>query len=362
MRSWILAYTLALASLLAVGWPPRARVDRPRCGLPSAGVEQGQSVLQATTSLPWIMPGDMREAWIGKLGGKASWRGNRLEVRVPAAAPARPSRFRLVQVADVAPPGREPLMEQFLKEMAALRPDAVLVTGDLAYAESPEWYDYLQRWITAMEVKGIPVVLVPGNHERKGWPEYLRHFGVTDYTRVDLGPLRILSLDSVHGRDQLTPSQWLWLRAELEDLDGRIPVIQLHHPVFPAGEAIHGEAGGSGGSLKAFQKQLVRLCVEKKVAATLSGHWHSDAVFDSSGRLRDDAADFEGPKFIVTTALGNELRRVTRWPLSYYGYRILDFEGGRLVRYTHGTDGQGRPQPIASTPLGLPAGLREFPR
>jgi hypothetical protein len=112
----------------------------------------------------------------------------------------------------------------------------------------------------------------------------------------------------------------------------------------------------------AYQKPLVALCVDKKVAAILSGHWHSDAVFDAAGRLRDDTPDFEGPKFIVTTALGNELRRVTRWPHTYYGYRILEFEGGRLVRYTHGSDDQGRPLPIASTPLGLPPGLREFPR
>jgi len=362
MRAWILAYALALASILAVGWPPRARVDRPRTGLPLSVEADGSAHLQATTSLPWVMPADIRDSWVKTMGGAPAWRGNRLDVKVPSALPARPGRFRLVQVADVAPPGREALMSQFLREMEELKPDAVLVTGDLAYAETPEWYGYLQDWIRRLELMSIPVVLVPGNHERKGWPEYLRHFGATTTHRVDLGPLRILSLDSAHGRDRLTPSQWLWLKEELEGAGGRVPVIQLHHPVFPAGQATHGEAGGSGGSLKGFQKALVRLCVEKMVAAVLSGHWHSDAVFDSAGRLRDDRADFDGPKFIVTTALGNELRRVTRWPRSYYGYRILDFEGGRLLRYTHGADASGRPAPIASTPLALPSGLREFPR
>lgn len=356
MRAWLLACALALASLLAVGWPPRARIDRPRSGLPASGA------LQATTSLPWVLPAEVRAAWIGARGGVPSWRGNRLEVRAPQPAPDPRRAWRLVQVADVAPPGREALMAQFLREMEALRPDAVLVTGDLAYAETPEWYGYLLRWVRSLEVLGIPVVVVPGNHERKGWPEYLRHFGWTTTHRTDLGPLRILSLDSAHGRDQLTPSQWLWLQGELEDAGGRTVVLQVHHPVFPAGEAVHGEAGGSGGSLHGFQPRLVRLCVARGVAAVLSGHWHADAVFDAAGRLRDDRADFEGPKFIVTTALGNELRRVTRWPGSHYGYRVLDFEAGRLVRYTHGSDAGGRPLPIASTPLGLPPGLREFPR
>ncbi len=362
MRAWILPYGLALLSLVAMGWPPAARVDRPRFGLPVAGHEAGRSRLQATTTLPWVLPSEIRGSWVRTLGGTPSWKGNRLAVEVPSPTPVRRDRFRIVQVADVAPPGREALMGQFLREMEILKPDAVLVSGDLAYAETPAWYAYVQGWVRSIEVLGIPVVLVPGNHERKGWPEYLRHFGSTTSHRVDLGPLRIISLDSAHGRDQLTPSQWLWLRSELADTGGRTPILQLHHPVFPAGSATQGEAGGSGGSLHGFQKQLVRLCVEKKVAAVLSGHWHSDAVFDSTGRLRDDTAEFEGPKFIVTTALGNELRRVTRWPESYYGYRILDFEGGRLVRYTHGSDPDGRPRPIASTPLGLPPGLREFPR
>jgi hypothetical protein len=362
MKRWILAYALALGCLLAVGWPPRARVERPRTGVPAEVDARGFTRLQASTSLPWVMPAEMRGSWVKAMGGIPEWRGNRLEVKIATPIPGRRGGFRLVQVADVAPPGREALMAQFLREMEALKPDAILITGDLAYAETPEWYGYLQGWIRSLEVQGTPVVLVPGNHERKGWPEYLRHFGPATSHRVDLGPLCILSLDSAHGRDQLTPSQWLWLEKELQDTGGRTPLIQLHHPVFPAGGAIHGEAGGSGGSLKGFQKRLVSLCVEKHVAAVLSGHWHSDAVFDATGALRDDRTDFEGPKFIVTTALGNELRRVTRWPKSYYGYRILDFEGGRLVRYTHGLDAEGRPQPIASTPLGLPAELREFPR
>lgn len=363
MNRWTLACILSAASLLAVGWPPRARVDRPRTGLPLADSAGSPRRLEATTSLPFVLPEEVRAAWASRPGAKVSWSWNRLTVELPSAAP-KPlkGKLRLVFAADLAPPDRAALLDQFILEMEALRPDAVLLGGDLTYHESEAWYAQVRERMRRLELAGIPVVVAAGNHERKGWPLFLKHFGHRPTHRVDLGGLAVLTLDSAHGRDQLTPSQFRWLDAQLHNLGGRTAVIQLHHPVFPAGAATLGEAGGSGGSLQGFRKQFVRLCAENDVAAVLSGHWHADAVFDAEGRLRDDTAEFPGTKFIVTTALANELRRVTRWPIVRYGYRVLEFEDGKLRRYTHGDDAGGRPQPVASTPLGLPAGIREFPR
>jgi 3',5'-cyclic AMP phosphodiesterase CpdA len=169
---------------------------------------------------------------------------------------------------------------------------------------------------------------------------------------VDLGPFAILSLDSAHGRDRLTPSQFHWFRDQLDSLKGRVPLVQLHHPIFPPGEAILGDGEKSGGPLFGYRDAFVRLCLERQVPIVLTGHWHQDAVFDAMGRFRDDTADFPGTKFVVTTALGDALRRVTRWPQRYHGYRILVFEQGRLVKYTQDLPGQPSPTPIASTPAG----------
>jgi UDP-2,3-diacylglucosamine pyrophosphatase LpxH len=363
MNRWTLACLLSAASILAVGWPPRARVDRPRTGLPLADSVGSPRRLEATTSLPFLLPDEVRSAWVLRPGARTTWNWNRLSVELPAEAPkARQGTLRLVFAADLAPPHRVALLDQFIKEMEALKPDAVLFGGDLTYEETDGWYAQVRERMRRLEVAGIPVIVAAGNHERKGWPLFLRHFGHHPTHRVDLGGVCILTLDSAHGRDQLTPSQFRWLKAQLEDLDGRTPLIQFHHPVFPAGAAMLGEAGGSGGSLQGFQAAFVRLCVDKGVAAVLSGHWHSDAVFDREGRLRDDTADFAGPKYIVTTALGTELRQVTRWPKVRYGYRILEFANGKLLRYTHGADAQGHSNPVESTPLGLPTGLAEFPR
>jgi hypothetical protein len=318
--------------------------------------------MEATTSLPFVLPVDARRAWADQPGATVSWRLNRATVALPATTKPTKDRLRVVFAADLAPPDRAILLDQFVADMERLRPDLVLLGGDLTYQETDTWYAAVAQRVRWLELKGIPVIVAAGNHERKGWHLFQRHFGFNPTHRVDLGQLAILTLDSGHGRDQLTPSQLLWLEAQLQNLGGRTPLIQLHHPVWPAGAAIRGEAGGSGGSLHGFQKALVALCRTYAVPAVLSGHWHSDAVFDDTGMLRDDTTEFPGTKYIVTTALGGQLRQVTRWPKVYYGYRILDFEQGRLLRYTHDLDGDGRPDPIASTPLALPAGMKEFPR
>jgi 3',5'-cyclic AMP phosphodiesterase CpdA len=175
---------------------------------------------------------------------------------------------------------------------------------------------------------------------------------------MDFGPLAIIGLDSAHGRDRLTPSQLLWLKGQMETLGTRTPVILVHHPIFPPGDAIYGDAEKSGGYLRGFQKTFVRLCQDKNVAVVLSGHWHQDAVYDEQGRLRDDTCEFPGTKFVVTTSLGDSLRRITRWPHRYFGYRILEFRDGKLLSYTYDLEGKGQTNPMASVPLGTYSGTQ----
>lgn len=346
-----LGIILALLALLAVGWPPRARVDRPLLGIPAS--VPGTSV-EAALSVPFMVPKNSRAAYGAEGFNDFRWTlsGFSASKPAPARVPRDPSgRWKVVHIADLPPPGRDDLLKIFLARMAEVKPDLILATGDLGYGDTPADWDRITGFFGDLERLGILVVSSPGNHERKAWIQYLRHFGPVTWHRVDVGPFTILSLDSMHGRDQFTPAQFAWFKRELEQSAGRTVLVQLHHPVFPSGISTSGEAKGSGGILGARRLDFVRLCSEHGVAAVLSGHWHSDAVFDSTGNLRDDRPDFPGTKFIVTTTLGNEIRRVTRWPKSYLGWRLLTFENGQLLSYTADLNGAGKPGPIASEPL-----------
>ncbi|NTV73178.1 MAG: hypothetical protein HGA66_03110 [Holophaga sp.] len=393
MRAWALLLALAAAIIAATGLPLRVRLDRPRLGTPLVQEPGTKLEVYLRTSLPWAAPAaqlsleDDAGAEFPLAAPTRWWRGNILclttripdlgdgryalrvrtpgqDLRQPGAVFVRrtwPASFFIVQAADFPPPGKGGLLPQFIEEMNLLQPAAVLGTGDISYDVRAEWYAFLLENLGRLE---MPFLAAPGNHERKGWAAYLRAFGPGPQ-RADLGPLRVLSLDSAHGRDQFTPSEFHWIKNELENLDGRTPIIQVHHPVMPAGPAIHGEAGGSGGFLNGYRRPFMELCRIHHVPLVLSGHWHSDAIFDEKGALRDDRADFPGTHYAVVTALGNELRQVTRWPHQYHGYRIIRFTEGRLVSETYDLAGAGRPNPVASVPLGrlhvraLPGGAVE---
>ena len=353
MKRALLAAFITLAGLLAVGWPPRARVDRPMIGLP---LQNAQSDMEITLSLPFVVPEELKTKMKAEGFTTNSWTLAGLKTRSNAEAnPVKPrdpsARWKVVHIADLPPPGRDDLLKAFLVRMADVKPDLILASGDLGYGDTAADFDRITTFFKDLERQGAVVISCPGNHERKAWIEYLRHFGPDTWHRVEFGPFTILSLDSAHGRDQFTPAQFSWLKRELADTDGKTVLVQLHHPVFPSETAANGEAKGSGGFLGARRAEFIQQCMEHGVAAVLAGHWHSDAVFDSTGQLRDDWPDFPGTKFIVTTTLGNEIRRVTRWPKAYFGWRLLIFEDGRLLSYTADLDGDGRPDPIASEPL-----------
>lgn len=360
MKRILFSALIAMAALWAAGWPPRARVDRPMIGLP---LSDRHRRMEVALSMPFAVPRDLQKQL--EAGGftESSWTLSGMEARsVAETKPAKPrdpsGRWKVVHIADLPPPGRDDLLSLFLARMSEVKPDLILASGDLGYGDTAADFDRITAFLKALEDQGAVVVSCPGNHERKAWIQYLRHFGPDTWHRVDFGPFTILSLDTAHGRDQLTPAQFGWFERELADTQGRSVLVQLHHPVFPSGTTGSGEAKGSGGILGPRRADFIRSCADHGVLAVLSGHWHSDAVFDSSGRLRDDRPDFPGTKFIVTTTLGNEIRRVTRWPKSYFGWRLLTFEKGSLLSYTADLDGDGKPDPIASEPLLIDAGGR----
>ena len=367
------AVLIFAGSVWTVGWPLQVRVLTPRLGMPWIDGPSAQMALQIATGLPYLLPpmelsleGSGYHSTLRPISRR--WSGAKAVVTVslptlpdgayalrvhtpyqdlimPKAVFLRrnwPTVLHIAQIADLPPPGREPLMRQFLAAMHRRRPDAVLVTGDINYSGTESNIQFIFAQLALLEV---PVIVAAGNHEREAWHRYLRVFGARDH-RVNFGPLAIFSLDSSHGSDALTPSTFRWLASELQHLDGRVPLIQLHHPIFPLGPSASSEASGSGGYLRGYRRALIELCEKYQVAAVLSGHWHQDAVFDQHGTLRADRSDFAGTKYIVTTALGADARKLFDDSPVRNGYRWLEFVNGQLSSYSPDPR-----HPIPSTPL-----------
>jgi 3',5'-cyclic AMP phosphodiesterase CpdA len=122
------------------------------------------------------------------------------------------------------------------------RPDAVIVTGDLVDQGEPEQYEHLKTLLAPL---AIPYYLLVGNHDDRGalrasFAERKELFEGGEFVQyaLDIGPLRVLALDSIvpgasHGN--LCDTRLAWLAAQLETARDKTVLVALHHPPFVSG-------------------------------------------------------------------------------------------------------------------------------
>jgi hypothetical protein len=254
-------------------------------------------------------------------------------------------RMSIVQIADLPPLGGDEKgdqsLRQIINEINIINPTVVMLTGDIAYGGS---WDQYQRLTAILRRLDAPVVAGPGNHEYEGWAGYLTSFG-SPYHYEDVLGFRIISLNSAHGRDQITLSQYRWLESTLSTAGNKIPIIQLHHPLMHRADL--------GGVVRGRVEEIVDLFNRHHVLVVLSGHWHGDAVYDEQGNERIDKWDFSGTPYVVTTTAGADLRPKYSSSPMHYGYRLIKIDNGLLQHYTYDYDGDGERDPVSSIPIGL---------
>jgi len=165
------------------------------------------------------------------------------------------------------------------------RPDAVLVTGDLADHAADEEYELLSEVLAPLDA---PLYVLPGNHDDRR--ALNRHFAVpgadgepVQYS-VDLGPLRLVVLDTtIPGEDSgaLGPDQLDWLDAELSDAPAAMTLIAMHHPPLVTGMALWDAIG-----LASADRDGLRAVIERhpQVRSLVGGHFHRTIAGELAGR------------------------------------------------------------------------------
>ena len=165
------------------------------------------------------------------------------------------------------------------------RPDAVLITGDLAdHAAGPE-YEQLRELAARIDA---PLHVLPGNHDDRA--ELRRHFDVGGTNgepiqyATDLAALRLVVLDSTRpGEDggELDAGRLAWLEAALAEARDTPTILALHHPPLRTGVPIYDEIG-----LPAEDGLALRSIVERhpQVRGIVGGHLHWTVVGGVGGR------------------------------------------------------------------------------
>ncbi|MFC7621116.1 phosphodiesterase [Microlunatus sp. GCM10028923] len=159
---------------------------------------------------------------------------------------------------------------------SAIKPDAILLTGDLADTGRPDAYRRLRAMVEPFAAElAAELVWVMGNHDRR--PTF--RAGLLDlepteepYDRVHLvGGLRIVVLDSTvpgehHG--DLTDDQLVWLRDTLSRPAPDGTLLALHHPPIPSPVAV-------AGTIELREEGwLAALLAGTDVRGILAGHLH----------------------------------------------------------------------------------------
>jgi len=159
------------------------------------------------------------------------------------------------------------------------RPDAVLVSGDLADHAADAEYEQVRAMLAPL---GVPVHVLPGNHDDRA--ALRRHFGAPGAGAqpvryaVRCGPLRLVACDTTRPGHDDGELDVAWVEAQL-DGDRETPtLLALHHPPLLTGLHAMDAAGLAARDRRALGELVAR---HPQVRCIAAGHAHRTAT----GRL-----------------------------------------------------------------------------
>jgi 3',5'-cyclic AMP phosphodiesterase CpdA len=196
----------------------------------------------------------------------------------------------IAQISDLHFGAHEPAVVAHLHAaLAAIRPDLVVVSGDLTQRARKEQFAEAALFFDRLEAEGLRLLIVPGNHDvpmhkpmqRLFWPlrRYTR-FIARDRSAWYCDPeLAVLGLASAHGltvKDgRLTPIQIRAIGDHFADaLPGADRILVTHHPLVP----LPGEEDGEIEPALRGAKRALKAVKAAGVHLVLAGHHHAHAV------------------------------------------------------------------------------------
>lgn len=181
------------------------------------------------------------------------------------------------------------LLAQAVAAAVALRPEAVVLTGDLVERGTEAEYAHLRALLAPL---ACPVWLMPGNHDdhatlRLAFPDHDElHPVLADHVLWvrEAAGLRLVALDTVvprrpHGA--LCAARLDWLETTLAAAPDRPTLVAMHHPPFVTGIA-HMDAMGLREGAAALEAVLRR---HPQVERVICGHLHRSIVRRFGGTL-----------------------------------------------------------------------------
>lgn len=173
------------------------------------------------------------------------------------------------------------LVEQAIGIVNRLKPDFVVITGDLVNSyKNAEQIAEFKRLLTLFD-KAIPVYLLPGNHDISGdipasRETYIRNYGYDRFAFRHKGGLfaGINSTLIMNDAKPLEKEQYEWLEEELSGAgECRFRFVFSHHGIFLRDLD---EKESYSNFKMPMRKKYLELLTEHGVDAVFSGHLHDN--------------------------------------------------------------------------------------
>jgi 3',5'-cyclic-AMP phosphodiesterase len=205
-----------------------------------------------------------------------------------------------------------------------VRPDAVLLSGDLSEHATDAEYEQVRELLSPL---GVPLYALPGNHDDR--VTLRRHFGAPGTAEepvqysADLGPVRLVVVDTTIPLEipgGLDGERLAWLDAELSAAPAAPTLVAMHHPAHTTGIPAWDEFGLAREAQTGFVEVVAR---HRQVRRVVAGHFHRTITAEVAGcpalivpstyaQLRltfESAAEFvhEPPGFALHAVVGGEV-------------------------------------------------------
>jgi 3',5'-cyclic AMP phosphodiesterase CpdA len=204
-------------------------------------------------------------------------------IAAPIAGGRVPPAMKLFHVSDVHFGAEDPdAIAWFDACVAAERPDAVIMTGDLTMRALPREFGQAGDWLSGLRV---PVTVEVGNHDIPYYSDPLRRLFMPyrRYLRLEAMIERPLTLSGVTVVPLRTTARWQWridqskgrvsrrslaeaLRLIAAAPAGDLILVAAHHPLIDPGDRTGSSTGGAAAALDAL--------AQAGAHAVLSGHVH----------------------------------------------------------------------------------------
>lgn len=219
------------------------------------------------------------------------------------------------------------------------RPDAVLITGDLADSGEPAAYRHLREILSELQLRYF---VIPGNHDRMA--EFRSAFADQAYLPtdgefiqyvIDEFPVRIVAAHSVvpeRTGGMLCAHRLAWLDRTLAEKPQMPTVVMMHHPPFATGLPHFDVVGMT--DVAGLERVIAR---HPQVERILAGHVHRAIQIRFGGTIASAcpstahqvAADFrpDGHDSFTLEPPGFQLHRWNGSALFSYTLNVGDFAG-----------------------------------